>query len=365
MIRRVSICLYMVILLLGAIASPQSTFAKTYIQGTASTDLSESCENNRPKNNSDYEAVLANAKKNAIRTWLTTKSTAFTKLFLSVEHQLEENFDALLTNSYVKSKCQAKTFTVAFRAEINEPAIVPMMTAKIPSLGNSRPRMTAVFMSRRQGRVTTFDPKVAKISESSQLSRNQLSFEAIEGSLVDESYNLKRSSKTSGGSTERKRDEIDWEVFRADGLDAAVNETFASFGYRTIDASQVAAKFPGFDIAAMRNEFGAGDDLTDETKSAAFEAIAGQIPILVIATVDVMIADTDIVTGLVRVYASVKAFVYRDGGDFFEMVASVSPTQEQGYGVTETQAETEALIKAAKQASLEIVYQLNAQEGMQ
>ena len=41
---------------------------------------------------------------------------------------------------------------------------------------------------------------------------------------------------TSGGSTERKSDKISWDVFQADGLDSAVNETFSSFGFRVIDS---------------------------------------------------------------------------------------------------------------------------------
>ena len=46
---------------------------------------------------------------------------------------------------------------------------------------------------------------------------------------------------------------------------------------------------------------------------------------------------------------------------FYETVASVAPTQENATGESETAAETDALIKAAKLASTEIVNQLNAQ----
>jgi hypothetical protein len=175
-------------------------------------------------------------------------------------------------------------------------------------------------------------------------------------------YSSTRTVDTTGGSTERKSDKIAWDVFQADGLDAAVNETFASFGFRVIDSSQVAGRFPGFDVNQFREEFGVGEDLTPETKNAAFNAIAGKIPLLVIATVDVLASGEDKSgSGAIAVIVSVKAQVYQDDGLFYETVASVAPTQKKGLGESESSAQTDALIKAAKAASTEIVNQLNSQ----
>jgi hypothetical protein len=105
-----------------------------------------------------------------------------------------------------------------------------------------------------------------------------------------------------------------------------------------------------------------GEDLTPETKNAAFNAIAGKIPLLVIATVDVLASGLDeLGSGAIAVIVSVKAQVYQDDGLFYETVASVAPTQEKGLGESESSAQTDALIKAAKAASTEIINQLNAQ----
>ena len=170
-----------------------------------------------------------------------------------------------------------------------------------------------------------------------------------------------RTVNTTGGSTERKADKIAYDVFQADGLDAAVNQTFASAGYRAIDASQVAGRFPGFDLNALRAEFAVGDDLSPETKNAAFNAIAGKIPLLVIATVDVEVAAESKQSGRIGSTVKVKGTVYQDDGLFYEVVASVAPTQVYQEGRSQTSAETSALIKAAQQASEEIINQLYAQ----
>ena len=102
--------------------------------------------------------------------------------------------------------------------------------------------------------------------------------------------------------------------------------------------------------------------ISPETKNAAFNAIAGKIPLLVIATIDVLGSQIDNTkSGAITVTVSVKAQVYQDDGLFYETVASVAPTQRSAGGRSESAAETDALIKAAKLASTEIVNQLNAQ----
>ena len=53
--------------------------------------------------------------------------------------------------------------------------------------------------------------------------------------------------------------------------------------------------------------------------------------------------------------------MYQDDGLFYETVASVAPTQRKAAGQSESAAETDALVLAAKAASTEIVNQLNAQ----
>ena len=64
---------------------------------------------------------------------------------------------------------------------------------------------------------------------------------------------------------------------------------------------------------------------------------------------------------LFRTAVSVKAWVYQDDGLFYVTVASVAPTVEYGEAESETVAELNALVNAAKLASTEIVNQLNAQ----
>jgi hypothetical protein len=65
-------------------------------------------------------------------------------------------------------------------------------------------------------------------------------------------------------------------------------------------------------------------------------------------------------SGKVMVNVTVSAAVQYDDDGWWETVASVEPQQFAGLGIDEMSAETDALIKAAKAASNEIVQQLNA-----
>lgn len=338
-----------------------------YAKGLASAAvkgrwLSKACKGEQATDNDEYMAVLNEAKANALRSWAAQKSIAFSDLFGRAEDDVMADIDRYLLNPNVKQKCKGKELQIAVRGEVNEGAISQLMASKRTEVKGPRSRMTAVFVARRQASVKSYDAKATKISEQKEFSEAEQTADVSGASMSASGMSSTRTVNTTGGSTERKADKIAYDVFQADGLDASVNQTFASSGYRAIDASQVAGRFPEFDLNALRAEFAVGDDLSPETKNAAFNAIAGKIPLLVIATVDVEVAmASQAAEGNVVSTVKVKGTVYQDDGLFYEVVASVAPTQVSAEGRSQTSAETAALIKAAEQASEEIINQLYAQ----
>ena len=211
--------------------------------------------------------------------------------------------------------------------------------------------------------VKIYADKVTQIDQQTSISEAEQSADVSGESMSAVGTSTTTEKSVTGGSVEKKANKVRYSVFNSGALDAAVTENFSSSGFTFIDASQVGARFPGFDLNAFRDEFGVGDDLSPETKNAAFDAISKYIPLLVVATVDVLSSDIDPVNGNNIVYASVKAWVYRneDGeGGWYESVAAVAPIQMRGAGTSDTAAETDALVKAAEAASKEIVDQLNS-----
>lgn len=346
-------------LMLGLSTQPSFAQNEVYVTGVSTIELRRSCRDDRPRDEEDYESALRAAKINALQSWGATQSAAVANLIADSNGVIMAGLDEYLLNPYIKKDCTNKTFQLSVRAQLNTAALNRVMASSNEVQG-PRSRMTAVFVARKQTSVKRYQDKVTQISENTQMAESDAVAEFASGNVSGNESSTTRSISVSGGSAESKSDKITYSVFQADGLDAAVNETFTSFGFRLIDASQVAGRFPGFDLDEFKQDFGVGDDLAPGTKNAAFDAISGKIPLLVIATVDVLNSDIDPVSGLARVFVAVKGQVFQDDGLFFETVASVAPTQYAGIGPSETVAETNALIEAAKAASQEIVNQLNA-----
>jgi len=342
--------------------------AAQYAKGQANAFVSggwvqKACKGDQAQDSDEYVAVLNDAKVNALRSWANRKkSRAFADLFERAESDLLVDVDRYLLNPVIKQRCQGKELQIKVTGQVNGNAVDQLMARKRTEVQGPRSRMVAVFIARRQASVKSYDAKVTKISEQKEFSEAEQTADVSGASMSASGMSSTRTVNTTGGSAERKADKIAYDVFQADGLDAAVNQTFASSGYRSIPASQVAGRFAGFDLNAMRAEFAEGEALSPEVEDAALNAIAGKIPILVIATVDILMGRTSkIGEDLVASWAQVKATVHQDDGLFYNTVAAVELTQRQGQGPSETVAETDALNKAAKFASEEIINQLYAQ----
>lgn len=331
-----------------------------WTQATITKELSKECKKGMPRSAKDYQAALTEVKIAAIRTWGSQKSVAEAKLLSSAESEIHAALDTYLLNPLIRSDCNGKTFKLAFKAEINVAALEQLMARNAPAVVGPKSRMTAVFIARKQMSVKIYADKVTQIDQQTSISEAEQSADVSGESMSAVGTSQTTEKSVTGGSVEKKANKVRYSVFNSGALDAAVTENFSSSGFTFIDASQVGARFPGFDLNAFRDEFGVGDDLSPETKNAAFDAIRGKIPLLVVATVDVLKSAIDPFSGNNVVVASVKAWVYRDDGLFFESVAAVAPTQMRGEGTSDTAAETNALVKAAEAASKEIVNQLKS-----
>ena len=351
----------MFMLLLVSLLSAASVEAETqWAQSTVQKQLKKKCKDGMPRPNSVYQDALTEAKVAAIRSWGSQKSVATSNLLASAEAELRASLDTYLLSPVILTKCKKKIFQLSFRAEVNVAAMDRLMAKNAPAVVGPRSRMTAVFLARKQAGVKIYDDKITKVNQQTSISEAEQSADVAGETMSAMGISTTTEKTVTGGNTEKKNNKVLYNVFNSGALDAAVNQNFSSYGFRVADAAQVAGRFPGFDLNAFREEFGVGDDLSPETKNAAFDAIAGKIPLLVVATVDVLSSQIDEVSGNYFVYASVKAWVYRDDGMFFESVAAVAPIQMRGDGPNETVAEIDALVKAAAAASKEIVDQLSA-----
>jgi len=320
------------------------------------------CKNSKAKNQTDYDKAVNRAKLSILSQRFSTEAAAVTRDFDNNRDQFLASIDEILVNTKISSTCQKDTLIVDIRSSVNESMISSMLIGENPAQASGpRSRVSAIFLARRQSSVRTFrDRNLEAARSSSELSVSVV--DEVDGSSVNyQEGSSAESYAESGGSRLRRGDDISWDVSTSNDLDTAVSQTFSSFGYRFIEISQVEAISGGkLSVDQFKNEFGSGDDLTSATKGSVFSALKDKIPIFVISTIDIGVAEQNPVTSEAIVYVSVTAKAYQDDGLFYGTVASVEPQQFSASGPNQTVAETRALVKAARAASEEVVRQLYA-----
>ena len=347
----------LIALLLVALMFSSAPVSAMKVEGKHSKLLKRQCIDGMPRKVSDYNEVLEIAKVDAMRSWVAQGSVATGLIFAENEQKLIAEIDNYFINPDIRAFCDKKNpklfkLTVTLTVDENK---INLLGKKV---SGPRSRITALFLARRQDTVKSYNSKDTSIVEKTTTTDGAESNSVSATSASSEGYSSSKDIVVTGGSSVRKADKIVWNVFRASDLDAAVNQTLTSYGFRPVDVSQVASRFPGFDLEAFKQDFTFSDEINPDTKNNAFNAIAGKIPILIVATVDIGLKYEG--GGGTIVVAAVKAQAFRDDGMFFETVASVEPTMVRGEGENQTVAETQGLIKAARLASTEIVQQLNA-----
>jgi hypothetical protein len=345
-----------------------------YAEGVYSAELKYKCKNDRPKKQKTYDAALKSAKTLALRNWASKQSIAISNIFSQNEDEILQNLDQYLLNTEIMNSCEKKSFRLLVVGTVDVNRIGLLGKSKSMNASGDRSRIMAVFMARKASEVKSFDDKVTKIDSKSKFNEGSESATFSGTSASTEGYSSQKNISQTGGSTVTKSDRIKWTVYRPGGLSSAIQQTFSSYKFKVVKPSQLPRRIAkinnkrgtnvdpnAFSIEDFKREFSAADGLSPETEDRALEALElVKVPLFVIGTMDVGKKNIDPKSGKVMVNVTVSAAVQYDDDGWWETVASVEPQQFAGLGIDEMSAETDALIKAAKAASNEIVQQLNA-----
>jgi hypothetical protein len=360
----------------GIISFAFSSFVHSgeYAEGVYSTELKYKCKNDRPKKQKTYDAALKSAKTLALRNWASKQSIAMSNIFSQNEGEILQNLDQYLLNTEIMNSCEKKSFRLLVVGTVDVNRIGLLGKSQSMNASGDRSRIMVVFMARKASEVKSFDDKVTKIDSKSKFNEGSETATFSGTSASTEGYSSQKNISQTGGSTVTKSDRIKWTVYRPGGLSSAIQQTFSSYKFKVVKPSQLPRRIAkinnkrgtnvdpnAFSIEDFKREFSEADGLSPETEDRALEALElVKVPLFVIGTMDVGKKNIDPKSGKVMVNVTVTAAVQYDDDGWWETVASVEPQQFSGLGIDEMSAETDALIKAAKAASNEIVQQLNA-----
>ncbi len=306
------------------------------------------------------------AKLKAWQRYTATFNPARMQSYKAIEKDVLAHIDDYIIDLNILDETvdkDAKRVSISIRASINESAL----NARLNAVGAGTAKLgggnlfSFIFVARQAASHKAFDARRSDIRmEESALSASQ------NGSLSGGAAAVKESSTgmtktTTGGSTQRRADDITYRIQPSADVDAAMTETLTGYGFDVVGYPDVVANCGGSSPDRIKDEFVASDEMTVNTRKGAIDAARTcSVNYFATGTLDVGMQDVDPVTGNKRVYVSVRGKVWDISGRLPRQVASVGPIQYAGLGPDAEVAARNALRLASESSAKVMVDQLNS-----
>ncbi len=306
-------------------------------------------------------AAIVEAKKSALSRFAAGFDSARFELYKRVEPQVVAHLDDYVTDFTPLDQQTDKTskrFSITIEASINATLLenaIQKSVGAAPAAGAAT-YMTFVFVAREQASRKAFDAKrtVVEINETAQAGSEKTGIAADGQSAERSAESSSVAKKTTGGNTETKADELVYRVTTITEVDNAVNSVLTKAHYETVDPVDA-----GLDVAAFKNDFSSGSDISPATRSSAIKTLKEkEITFLALANMDVGLPEKDEASGMTRVYVTVTAKVTDLTAKFPKTVASIAGKPYAGLGANAQVAKQNALNEAAGRSAGELVDQL-------
>lgn len=324
----------------------------------------------RKPSTSVKQEAITKAKLNALNRYTGAFPTAKMLNYEKIRASVEVDLDRYVTDYKVvddDTDKEAKLYRVVIEASINE-SLIEVELQKASGVqqvsADERSIISFVFVSRKVKSKKAFDARrTERVVEEATVDEREEAF--VEGETVGfASETTKDTTKTTGGSTLHKSDEIEYDVTSSEGINTTMNYVFSTAGYEVVEAIYLEDETDGLvNVADFIEDFRHGDDISGQSRRNAVKGCrAVGVDFFAIGTLDVGAKGTDQVTGLTEVYVKVNGKVMGLGGRFPKTIASVGPVQYKGLGTDQDVATTNALKTAGEKAAKELIAQLRAKE---
>lgn len=314
------------------------------------------------------QQAIEQAKKSAWNRYTSTFSPARLNGYQAIADEVLANLDDYVVDiavleDYVEQ--DSRIYSVSIRASINEAAFNARLNAA--GAGSTAQAMasgelfTFIFVTREMDSLKSFDARRTdiQVTESNLDARQHARASGGNASVRESTSTIERS--TTGGSTQRKANEVSYRTRSSSDVDAAMIETLSGYGFDVVGYPDVVANCGGSEPAVINMEFTTSDEMTVSTRSSAINAARScEINFFAVGTVDIGMQDIDPVTGNQRVTVSVRGQVWDVSRRLPRNVASVGPIQYTGLGPETDIAMRNGLRLAAEQAAGALADQLNS-----
>lgn len=328
----------------------------------------------------DKEKAYQKAQVAAVERYFAENGEAESENFEAIQDKITENLDAFILNTAVLNEQDQpglRKYSVAVRVELNVAKLRNTLrkSSSVAKAGAyEKSQMVYVFVGRETASVKTFDARVVKRVEASERIGNNNSSKTSghEGETIsDTSIGTTTSKQTlantsaqlsqkveTGGSSTRKADELSYRLLPMANAKTSITSVFSQAGFVVADPEFVLGDK---DFKAMNKDFSGGNDIAPATMRSIVGSLRkAQVPLLVLATLDVGAADQDSATGMQRVAVTVTGRVLDVSSGLPREVASVPAVQYFAVGPDNPAAINKGLKDASLAAAREVVSRLNA-----
>lgn len=328
----------------------------------------------------DKDKAYRSAQVAAVERYFAENGDAQSQNFEDIQPQIEENLDKFILSTTVineQNQVGLLKYSVSVRVELNVSKLRNILrkSSAIGKAGNhEKSRLVYVFVGREVASVRSFDARVVKRAESSEkVSANgskvgkgsegeaisDVSVSTSTSKHVKQNININTSVKVeTGGSTTLKADDVAYRLLPMTNSKTSISSVFSQAGFIVADPEFVLGDK---DFKAINHDFSTGSDLSPSTMRAVVLSMRkAQIPLFVIATLDVGAPGVDSASGLPRASVSVTARVLDLTGNLPREVASVPVIQKSGVADNNQDAVNKGLKEASLAAATEVVSRLNA-----
>ncbi|MDB5814998.1 MAG: hypothetical protein JWN23_2115 [Rhodocyclales bacterium] len=329
---------------------------------------------------SDKDKALKAAQVSAVERYFAENGEAESENFEAIQPMVEANLEKFILSTTIINEQNIenlKKYSVSVRVDLNVAKLrstIRGASATAKAAIGERSQLVYVFVGREAASVRSYDDRIVKRTEiEGDASMDQSkSVKGTEGEAVrsnkvsttankrtSESVNVKASAKVeTGGSTTKKADDLSYRLLPMNNTKTSITSVFSQGGFQVADPEFV---LDDKDIKAVNQDFSTGNDLAPSTIRAVVASLRkAQIPLLVLATLDVGIPSQDNATGMQRVAVTVTGRVLDISGNLPREVASVPAVQYFGIGPDNASASGKALKDASQAAAREVVSRLNA-----
>lgn len=345
----------------------------------------------------DFQEVQRRAALSAVERFVAEggedQSRAFDRIRDSVRTHLDEIVISVAELNRAIDE-NSRQITMAVRVEINESRLRNLLqaTSNIARAGTDKSLMGMFLLAREQISIEAIGPerrsamatRASDAAASSSSSSKDTTFKAKEGeSLRGGTATFSGAIAATGGNKSASANQtetsastvessstitraaiVQYKESSAGALDAVIGGRLAAAGYETVDGGFLEDDATPALVAAVRADFGTGEDLKASTlRRIAAAAIKLDVKFALIGTVDMSLPGTDEVSGKPRVYAKVQAKVYDVSGRLPRTLVNVGPAQYAGTGPTADVARTNALKNAANEIARAVVDQLSNKQA--